>query len=398
MPVKNRFVRSAAGDGMATIDGECTDRLIDFYRELAEGGVGLIITGGAYVHQSGKMVNSIGLYSDNVIDGYRRFTGKVHACNAKIVAQLFHPGRSIYNINKGAGCLIAPSPVKVDLTGLTPRELTEDDIKELITAFAHAARRAKEAGFDGVEFHASHGYLLHSFLSPYTNRRGDRWGGSFAKNMRFLLEIYEKTRELVTADYPILIKCNAEDYVEGGITIDLSKRIAEKISAAGFDAIEISAGSNIDRPFFFMARGDIPTNIYGFHFAGEDTKESRQALSKIFNAMKDEVKFKEAYLRPFAKEIKKVIDIPLILPGGLRTVSVMEDVLKKGDADFIGLCRPLIRDPYFPNKVKKGLKRSDCLNCNRCLTGLAHPERAKGYQGLSEHPRCYQKLYRPPHL
>jgi len=381
MEVKNRLVRSPTAEKRAALDGKCSENLLEFYRELAEGGVGLLITGGAYVIQKGAgFPRLIGLYSDDVIDGYRRLTGEVHAHDVKIAAQLHHIGRAMGFFRAGSGISepIAPSAVKIEQTGVIPREMTEEDIRELVTAFAQAARRAKEAGFDAVQIHACHGDLVHSFLSPYTNRRMDQWGGNFEKNMRFLLEIYEKMRELVGNDYPVLVKMNAEDYVKGGITIDLSKRIAEKISAAGFDAIEISAGTHTERQFN-IARGDIP-----MHYVSRHGKEREQEMLEMLNAIKDEVKFEEAYLRPFAKEIKQVIDSPLILPGGLRTVSVMEDVLEKGDADFIGLCRPLLRDPDFPNKVRKGLKRSDCLNCNLCVT--------------DKPIMCYQKLYRPPHV
>lgn len=386
MTIKNRLVRSPTGDsGMATLQGRCTERLVSLYRELAEGGVGLIITGGSFVHERGRFLDSIAFFSDEAIDGYRELTKEVHSFGALIAAQLIHSGRAIPKFEDEADGPIAPSAIKVESTGLTPREMTEDDIQEMIKAFAQGAGRAKEAGFDGIEYHGCHGDLLHSFLSPYTNRRTDKWGGTFENNMRFVLAIYEKTREVVGEDYPIMIKINAVDYIEGGITLDLSKRIAEKISAAGFDAIEISAGTHTER-LFNIARGDIPSNVIP---PGMDRKNS--PLAKWYLAMKDEVKFKEAYLRPFAGEIKKVIDIPLILPGGLRTVSVMEDVLEKGDADFIGLCRPLIRDPYFPRRIERGLKKSDCLNCNRCLTG---------YKAVASHDmiRCFQKYFRPPHL
>jgi 2,4-dienoyl-CoA reductase-like NADH-dependent reductase (Old Yellow Enzyme family) len=388
MRLENRLVRSPTGDGgMASADGKCTDMLIDFYRELVEGGVGLIITGGAFVHRNDRRPYNIWFDNDDAMNSFIRFTNEIHACNGKVVIQLASAGREISWLDGESGGPIGPSPVKVDYTGLIPREMTEDDIQEFINAFSHAAQRAREVGFDGVEFHACHGSFLHSFLSPYTNRRRDKWGGSFENSMRFLLEMYEKTRELVGDDYPILIKCNAHDYFEGGITIDLSKRIAERISAVGFDAIEISAGTHTES-MFYIARGDIPTN-YNIVGARADEKKSRKALSLQFKAMINEVKFKEAYLRPFAREIKKVIDIPLILPGGLRTVSIMEDILEKGDADFIGLCRPLIRDPYLPNGIKRGLKKSDCLNCNWCLIGYQY-----------EHPKllqCYQKLFHPPH-
>jgi 2,4-dienoyl-CoA reductase-like NADH-dependent reductase (Old Yellow Enzyme family) len=386
MTIKNRLVRSPTGDGgMATLQGQCTERMINLYRELAEGGVGLIITGGAFVQEHGRFPDSIALFSDEAIEGYTELTREVHAGGAKIAAQLIHSGRAIPKFENAADGPIAPSAIKVESTGLTPREMTESDIQKMISAFAQSARRAREAGFDAIEFHGCHGDLLHSFLSPLTNHRKDKWGGSLENNMRFILAIYEKTREFVGDDYPIMIKVNAMDYIQGGITLDLSKRIAEKISSAGFDAIEISAGTHTER-LFNIARGDIPADVIP---PGTDKKNS--PLAKWYLGMKDEVKFKEAYLRPFAGAIKKVIGIPLILPGGLRTVAVMEDVLEKGDADFIGLCRPLIRDPYFPNRIKRGLKRSDCLNCNRCLTG---------YSAIANHNliQCYQKYCRPPHL
>jgi 2,4-dienoyl-CoA reductase-like NADH-dependent reductase (Old Yellow Enzyme family) len=381
MEVKNRFVRSPTGDKMATQEGKCTDTLVDFYSALAEGGAGLLITGQAYVHLNGRLLPSfIGLHADDVVEGYRRLTAAVHARKARIFAQLGHGGRCIFRKDYAFGTPMAPSPVKVELTGMTPRQMTEEDIQEIIDAFAQAARRAKEAGFDGVQIHACHGDLIHSFLSPYTNRRTDRWGGSLDNTLRFLLEVYGKTRGLVGEDYPVTVKINAQDYVKGGITIDLSKRHAEAIQKAGFDALEISAGTHLER-HFNLSRGDIPKNYFAIQ--GKSESQKRKLIQKL-KAMKNEVKFEEAYLRPFAREIRKGTDIPLILPGGQRTVSVMEDILREGDADFIGLCRPLIRDPDFPNKVRKGLKRSDCLNCNRCL--------------VDKPPICYQKYYRPPHF
>lgn len=386
LEIKNRFVRSPTGDKRATPDGKCTDAMVDFYEELADGGVGLITTGVSFVLENGQiMPRVIGLHTDDMIEGYQELTRAVHAYpDVKIFSQLHHCGSKPFgkdNYLAKFGLPIAPSPVKDKILDITPREMTEEDIKQLIAAFAQAARRAKTAGFDGVQLHAAHGDLLHEFLSPHTNRRTDRWGGSLENNFRFVREIYGKVREMVGDDYPITIKMNAQDYQENGITIDLSKRYAEKVNEIGIDAIEISAGIHGER-HFNMARGDIPKNYFGLK--GKTEHEKRKII-KYLKAEVDEVKFKESYLLPFAKEIKKVINIPLILPGGQRTVRMMEETLEKGFADFIGLCRPLIRDPYFPYKVKKGwVKRSDCLNCNRCL--------------VDKPVMCYQKLYRPPHF
>jgi 2,4-dienoyl-CoA reductase-like NADH-dependent reductase (Old Yellow Enzyme family) len=385
--IKNRFVRSPTGDKSATADGKCTDSLILFYRQLADGGAGLLTTGASFVQLNGQLSPGfIGLHSDDVIEGYLELTKAVHAYpGVKIFVQPHHCGKTTFNrefYRTHSGVPISPSPVKDWVIGVMPRQMTEAEIKEVIGSFSQAVRRAKEAGFDGVQFHACHGDLLHQFLSPHTNLRTDKWGGSFENCFRIIREIYDRTRTLVGDDYPLTIKINAQDYQDGGITIDLSKRHAEKLNAIGIDAIEISAGIHGEREFN-MARGDIPKD--SMFVTGRDTEYGRRQLRKFFAAQKDEIKFKENYLLPFAREIKKVIDIPLVLPGGMRTVHVMEETINNGDADFIGLCRPLIRDPWFPEKVRKGfVKRSDCLNCNECMGTKA--------------VQCNQKLFRPPHF
>ena len=176
--LKNRLVRSPTGDGgMASVDGKCTDMLIGFYRELVDGGVGLIITGGAFIHRIDRTPYNIWFDNDEAIDSFIRFTDEIHAADGKVVIQLASMGREIPELGDESEGPIGPSPVKVEYTGLTPREMTEEDIQEFISAFSHAAFRAKEVGFDGIEFHACHGSFLHSFLSPYTNRRKDKWGG-----------------------------------------------------------------------------------------------------------------------------------------------------------------------------------------------------------------------------
>ena len=382
MTVKNRFVRTAHGDGWPTLKGECTDEAVNFYSQLAEGGTGLLTTGATDILEKYKVGRFIGMYSDELIDGYKRLTRAVHDYDAKIVCQLNVPGRANFGDEFG------PSPVPVDPAGggASVRELVEEEIQEFIIAFGQAARRCKEAGFDGIQFHAAHGYLMHSFLSPYTNRRKDKWGGSFENNMRFLLECYEQSRKAVGDDYPIMIKVSVQEYIKGGITLDLGLRYAEKISKVGFNAIETSAGVNTDRPYFYMAKGDLPANAC---ILGKSKEQTREIFRDV-QGFEDDIKFEEAYFRPFAKEVKKVVNIPVVLPGGNRTVSNMEDILKSGDADFIGLCRPLIREPDFPNKVKKwGVEKAECLNCNRCLSTGPGP--------FGPTP-CYQKMFRPARM
>jgi 2,4-dienoyl-CoA reductase-like NADH-dependent reductase (Old Yellow Enzyme family) len=380
LTIKNRFVRTAAGDGWCTENGECTPELVKYYSQLADGGSGLITTGATYVLEKYKVGRFIGMYDDRLINGYKKLTKAVHDYDAKIICQIFLPGRAHFFGEFG------PSPVSLELTGAPCREVSEDEIYEFINAFGQAARRCKEAGFDGIQFHAAHGYLFHSFLSPHDNLRKDKWGGSFENNMRFLLECYQACRKTVGDDYAITIKVSVQDYLEGGLTFDLGKHYATKMSEVGFNAIETSAGVNTDRPYYYMAKGDLPGNMVIF---GKDKEQTRQMLRNIKN-FEEDIKFREAYFRPFAKEIKKVVKMSVILPGGNRTVSNMEDILKSGDADFIGMCRPLIREPDFPNKVKKwGQEKAGCLNCNRCFTSG---------KGPSEPNKCYQLLFRPDRL
>jgi 2,4-dienoyl-CoA reductase-like NADH-dependent reductase (Old Yellow Enzyme family) len=350
--VKNRFVRSATGERLASEKGEVTEELIQFHKILAEGGVGLIITGVTYVHANGIGIpNQLGIDRDNLIPGLRRLTEVVHKYGdgCKIVVQLHHSGRQSMILENP----LAPSAVFEPTFDVTPIEMTIDDIQNTVEAFAQAARRAKESGFDAIQLHAAHGYLLSEFLSPYTNRRSDDYGGTTDNRYKIIQEIYTRTVELVGKDFPILIKMNVDDYMEGGITLEESKKIAEKLSKTGFDAIETSS-----------AMWEVTTRSrkeLGWHPAFNP--EARTNIDS---------KEKEAYHLPYAKVIKKFIDVPLILVGGLRSLDVIQNILEKGHADFIGLCRPLIREPDLPNKWLSGTGEitCKCISCNGCTGSL----------------------------
>jgi 2,4-dienoyl-CoA reductase-like NADH-dependent reductase (Old Yellow Enzyme family) len=274
---------------------------------------------------------------------------------------------------------IAPSPV-ANLLGVVPVPMTARQISETIDNFVRAAERVMEAGFDGVEIHAGHGYLIHEFLSPRTNLRNDEWGGSFENRIRFLTEIYRGMRRQLGGETPILLTLNANDYLEDGIGVGNAVRIAEQMSALGIDAIEVTAGTW--ETHFFMSRGDIPRNYWLYARAEGEEKER---VGERLTGLAREVRFQEAYLLEYAREIRKKVQCPLILVGGLRTVKVMEEILEEGAADFISLCRPLIRDPEFPNLIRRGLaEKSTCINCNLCLT--------------DKPVACYQMRFRPPHF
>jgi 2,4-dienoyl-CoA reductase-like NADH-dependent reductase (Old Yellow Enzyme family) len=379
MTVKNRLVRAPTVEKLASDDGHCTPKLMDLYTRLAEGGVGMVITGGAYPQSNGKgLPRQIGLHRDEVIDGYKKLTDRMHQYEVKIIAQLVHCGRQGTAEVLGE-TPIAPSAVP-NILGVTPIPMNSAQISGAIDNFIRAAERAKMAGFDGVQIHAAHGYLIHEFLSPRTNKRRDQWGGSPANRMRFLSEVYQGMRKRLGDEYPILLSINCNDFLPDGLGSKEAAEIAERMSSLGVDAIEPSAGTW--ETHFHMSRGDIPRNYWLYSRAkGEEKERFKARLSQ----MAKEVRFKEAYHLEYSGKIKKKIRCPLILVGGLRTVKIMEKTLAEGVADFIALCRPLIRDTEFPNLIRRGLvDRSSCIDCNLCLT--------------DKPVACYQMRYRPPHF
>ncbi|MBI1987158.1 MAG: NADH:flavin oxidoreductase [Nitrospinae bacterium] len=338
LELKNRFVRSATGECLAAADGQVTDALVSLYTDLAKGGVGLIITGVTFVHESGRSGYKMpGLHRDEMIPGWQRLVSQVHAYGAKIAPQLFHCGRQMQSDSAQAFPPMAPSPIAYKRSGITPREMTEEQIWEMIGAFAEAARRAGEAGFDGVQLHGAHGYLISQFLSPYSNRRTDRWGGNFENRQRFVREVYQRIRGVVGQDYPVFIKMNVDDFVEGGLTLEETRETAKRLSDLGMDAIEISGGM-------------LELTIWKCMVPGIKSTEQ------------------EAYFLPYAEAIKSEIHCPLILVGGMRTPARMEEILRQNKADFISLCRPFIREPDLVNKIQQGQQESvTCISCNKCM-------------------------------
>ena len=350
--IKNRFVRSATFEKRAAEDGSVTDELIQFYKDLAEGGIGLIITGFLYVQPNGKnIIKQIGIDRDTLIPGLKNLVDIIHknGDDCKVVAQIVHCGRQTYFVDS----TVDPSGIKDPMTGNQPRAMTIDEIEETIENFAQAARRVKEAGFDGLQLHAAHGYLLSEFLSPHTNRRNDEYGGTTENRIKIIEKIYKRSVDLVGKDFPILIKMNADDFIEGGIDLNESKKIAERFSKIGIAAIEISSCMYEVALRTKEELGWVPAM----------TPEARININS---------KDKEAYHLPYAKEIKKLIDVPLILVGGLRSIDVIEQILTDGSADFIALSRPLIREPDLPNKWLKGSgdPTCECISCNGCVGSM----------------------------
>lgn len=244
LEIRNRFIRSATYDGLANEDGSVSDSQIKLFSDLADGGIGLIISGIAYVHHTGQISprqNSI--TGDEFIPGFEKLTKIVHNSGAKIAIQLFHGGREAKFLRTRNVLPLAPSIIHNDpyYSG-EYREITDSEIWEVINAFGDGAKRAKEAGFDAVQIHGAHAYLLSQFLSSFTNRRQDEWGGSLQNRLRLHCEIYKNIREKVGDDYPVFIKIGVQDGFFGGLQFDEGKESTKLLAKLGFDSLEISQG------------------------------------------------------------------------------------------------------------------------------------------------------------
>lgn len=346
--LQNRFVRSATYDACAMRTGHVSEKQIKVFEKLAEGGIGLIITGSTYAHYSGQHLefqNSIS--SSDYIPGFKRLTTAVHDRGAKIAIQLFHSGRERAKfLRANQEQAIAPSFVRNDpFFEKEYRRMNEDEIWDNVRAFGDAAQRAREAGFDAVQLHGAHVYLLSQFLSPFTNRRTDSWGGDLENRLRFHHEIIRGIRSKVGEDYPVLIKIGVQDVIPGGLELSEGKRAARLLAQWGFDALEISQG----------LRGK--------------TYEETEFRTKIDRLNR------EGYFRSWCKEIKSQVNVPVMMMGGLRSFELMEEIIQKGEADFISLSRPFIRESGIINEWKSGDRhRTTCISCNKCLEAVRKGE------------------------
>ena len=338
LEVKNRFVRSATWEGMAEEDGRCTPSLAERMGELAENEVGLVISSHAYVSLEGQAGPwQLGIYSDAMIEGLKLMTARVHEGGGKAVCQLAHAGCQARSVLTGE-TPIGPSPAQ-NVDDETCREMTRDDIERVVEAFGQAARRAREAGFDGVQIHAAHGFLLSEFLSPAFNQRTDEYGGEPANRARIVCETIDAVREYAGRDFPILIKINAADFLNShGLTEEDSLEVCRILGEKGLDGVELSGGTRQSGKF-------IPSRT-----TQADSPEA------------------EPYYRDTARKFKRMLDLPLILVGGIRSFEVAELLVEEGTADFIALSRPLVREPDLVKRWKAGdTAPSLCLSDNLCF-------------------------------
>jgi 2,4-dienoyl-CoA reductase-like NADH-dependent reductase (Old Yellow Enzyme family) len=372
MVVPNRFVRSATWEGLAEADGSPSQALVDLMAALAQGGVGLIISGHAFVAPEGRMgLRQLGAHNDDLVPALARMAATVRAAaataaetvgaagpgaaeavgpagrggaagaatsgtrGAKIALQITHAGLWAADA-PGTEVPLGPS-VRQTAAGPLGREMTLEDIAAVPPAFARAAARARAAGFDAVQIHAAHGYLLSSFMSPFCNKRDDAYGGDPVRRTRLVVEVVEAVRAAVGPDYPVLIKVNAADFVDGGLTEDDMLESAVLLERAGVDAIELSGGIALSGDYRPIRTG--------------------RAVSEG-----PEVYYEAASLR-----LKQKVKVPVMLVGGIRTLATAERLVAEGVADYVSLSRPLICEPGLIARWRSGdLRPAACRSCNRC--------------------------------
>jgi 2,4-dienoyl-CoA reductase-like NADH-dependent reductase (Old Yellow Enzyme family) len=338
LKLPNRSIRSATWEGLADDKGFVRAELIQMIAELARGSIGMIIPGYFYVRPDGRGLPwQTGAWDDGHIDGLSQIAKVVHNEGGLVVAQIAHAGGLTRADYINGERPIAPSAVEGFSFGGTPREMPASEIEAVIRDFSKAASRVKEAGFDAVQLHAAHNYLLSQFLSPLINRRSDRYGGSPERRRRFVIEVYEAVRKAVGKEFPVLIKLNTTDGPEGGITQQEALEAAKDLASRGLDAVEVSGG---------MAGSDL-------------YRPSRKGISNSS---------REAYFRSSARFLKSELDIPVILVGGIKSYEVANDILEKEHADLVSFSRALICEPDLILRWRQGdTSRSKCQSCNLCL-------------------------------
>lgn len=333
MTTKNRFIRSATMENMADHDGIVADDFCRIYYDLALGGTGLIITGAAAVQESGRVwKGQTGIWDDKHIEGLSKAASIISKFGegAKCAIQLHHGGAAGYGYSYGS-----------NQTGFSLRSANEEEIYATIEAFGRAAGRAQRAGFDAVAVHGAHGYLISQFLSPLTNDRTDRWGGPLENRIRFSLEVVRSIRGQVGTEMALLWKLNCDDFLDGGMGIEEYAQAARTLCDAGVDLIEISGGM--------------------------------KDQIKLRARLKHEAGDREVYFRKAIEPFRRLLGTtPLAVTGGIRSLPVIESLLKEG-LTHVGMSRPLISEPDFPNRLLRtpDHRTARCTSCSKCLTRIA---------------------------
>jgi 2,4-dienoyl-CoA reductase-like NADH-dependent reductase (Old Yellow Enzyme family) len=378
--LKNRFVRSATYEARADRAGRVTPDLLQFYRVLARGDLGAIVTAIMYVRRDGRGgASAVGIDGDELIPGLRQLAEVIKADGSRAIFQLHHAGGQALKRVTGSAPR-SPSPdnrsrmMRIMMGRRAPLALAE--LAPIVGAFAAGARRAREAGADGVQLHAAHGYLLSEFLSPFANRRDDAYGASAENRYRLLGEIIGAIHAEVGRDFPVWVKVNIDDGTpERGMTPELAAYYAGRMAADGVQCVEISAGGTLVAPFV-TCRGE----EHAEEFASVAPWPFSTVYARTLRAS-PQPPFLEAYNAEHVAPIKEALGaVPLALVGGMRTLAVMQACHDAGKADLISLSRPLVRQPNLVTKLKADPATvPTCTSCSRCLAGCFHDFPTKCY-------------------
>jgi len=355
--IKNRFIVSPMVMNCCTEDGRATEKFIAYHEEKAKGGWGLIVTEDYAVDPSGKSYLHLpGLWEDGQIASHKELTDRVHNAGAKIFAQIYHSGRQTTSVDNGGYPIVAPSPIPCPVKKEMPREMTTEEVEEMVQKFGDAALRAKKAGFDGVQIHGAHGYLVAEFVSAYSNKRTDKYGGCLTNRLRFPLEIIADIRRKCGADFPIDYKISGEERVAGGNNIEDTKTIVRFLEDAGISSVNVSVA------------------VYETWYM--------QVPPAVMN---------HGWLADMAADIKTVVDhIPVTTVGRVNDPLIADTIIKSGKADACYMGRASLADPQLPNKAAAG-DFEDIIRCTACLQGCTGQIDAGKCGGCTLNPRTVRE-------
>lgn len=359
--LRNRAIRSAAFEGMCPGNNP-SEELMRCHVAFAAGGIGMTTVAYAAVHKSGlSFPHQLWLRPESIAD-LRKLTGAVHKEGAAASVQIGHCGlmakRSV------AGCRPLSPSGRFNLYGPTfPRAMNDQDISTIIHSFGHAVKLAREAGFDAVEVHAGHGYLISQFLSPFINKRKDKWGGPFENRVRFLQAVVTEVMKVASDDMAVLVKMNISDGVKGGIEPEESVKVAQILENLGVHALVLSGGL-VNRSPMYIMKGRMPARIMGYYLKNPFMRIGVRLFGDLL--MKPEP-FKEVYFLEDALKIRSQVKLPLVYVGGLVSRKNIEQVMNAG-FEFVSFARALVNDPAFISKLRSGeIERSACRHSNYCI-------------------------------
>ena len=357
--LRNRIIKAATFEGMAP-KNVVTDRLIDYHRAVAAGGVGMTTLAYCAVSADGRGAPGEIIVGDEAVPGLRRFVDAIHELGAAASIQLGHAGPVAAGIGMRG---LAPSRIFAPQAMKFTRAATDDDLARITADFASAAGRAVEAGFDAVELHFGHGYLVSSFLSPRLNKRTDRWGGGLENRARLARQVATAVREVVGSRAAVIAKLNMADGVRGGLWLDESVEVARLLEGDGtLDALELTGGSSFQNPMYLF-RGPAPID----EMAAVFPPALRLGFKVMGKRFMPEYPFEEAYFLPYARQFRAALDMPLILLGGINRIETVRAALAEGFG-FVAMGRALLREPDLIDRWQKGATTEAlCIHCNKCM-------------------------------